>query len=174
MAAYLSLDAFQELIDSIVSNPASANPNKALANSLLNFHFPITNGYIIVPEHHSPESIILRVQRHQCHSGDRIVIHHTVAKTGQATDDTNASLKQLERALDLSNPDSGRCWALLLHGLELRFYEYHRSLPVDERLVPWGLLASQPPRDSYHARSDNVIIEGMLQYMAKHSTPDPR
>ncbi|KAH8426083.1 uncharacterized protein LDX57_003824 [Aspergillus melleus] len=176
MAAYISLAAVQVILDSVVSDPIPGNEVKALSNTLLHLYFLVTDGWIITPERHGLDSVILRIRHYQRRYPDDLTpIHHTVALAGPTTgDNTKASLKQLEQALDLSNPDpdSGRCWALLFRGLELRFYEYHRSRPVGERLAPWAL-KSQSLGDSYHVRNDSVVVEEMLQHMTQHSMPDP-
>ncbi|KAK1144003.1 hypothetical protein N8T08_005912 [Aspergillus melleus] len=177
MAAYLSLAAIQVVIDSVDSDPTPGNGVKALSNTLLHLYFLVTDGWIIAPQRHGLDSIILRIHHYQRRYPDDLApIHHTVTLAGPATgDNTKASLRQLEEALDVSNPDpvSGRCWAVLFRGLELRFFEYHRSLPVGERLVSWAL-ESQSLGDSFHVRNDSVVVEEMLQYMTQHSIPDPR
>lgn len=50
----------------------------------------------------------------------------------------DASLDQLENVLENWNTEFGRCWALLIQGVEFMFYEYHQHRPVNNRLLPWG------------------------------------
>lgn len=82
MAAYLSLPAFQELIEFVENDSAYEDSVKALANSMLSYYFPLVNGWIIAPEQNRNNSfadfIVLRVQRR--FPGDRSIIDHTVAE----------------------------------------------------------------------------------------------
>lgn len=175
MAAYLSLPAFQELIEFVENDSVYEDSVKALANSMLSYYFPLVNGWIIAPEQNRNNSfadfIVLRVQRR--FPGDRSVIDHTVAEAKKKTDDVAAAMDQLEYALEQSNTEFGRCWAVLFHGLDILFYEYHEHLPENHRLVPTGP-PSQPRRNKFHVRGDSRAVDEMLMHMLQHETPSPR
>ncbi|PKY03714.1 hypothetical protein P168DRAFT_167841 [Aspergillus campestris IBT 28561] len=125
MAAYLSLPAFQELIEFVGSDSAYENSVKALASSMLSYYFPIANGWIIAPKqnrnNHLADFIVLRVQR--SFPGSRNVIDHTVAEAKKEVDDIDGAMKQLEDALEHTNTEFGRCWGILFHGLDVLFFE---------------------------------------------------
>ena len=78
----------------------------------------------------------------------------------------------MEAVLEKCNTVVGRCWAVVVHGLELGFYEYHENLPVKGRLVLWDM-AAQLTRNAFHVRNDSLVMDGMLRYMTQQ-TPDPR
>lgn len=65
MAAYLSLPAFQELIEFVENDSVYEDSVKALANSMLSYYFPLVNGWIIAPEQNRNNTfadfIVLRV-----------------------------------------------------------------------------------------------------------------
>ena len=61
MAAYLSLAAIQLVIDSVDSDPIPGNGVKALSSTLLHLYFLVTDGWIITPQRHGLDSIILRI-----------------------------------------------------------------------------------------------------------------
>lgn len=175
MAAYLSLPAFQELIEFVENDSMYEDSVKALANSMLSYYFPVVNGWIIAPEQNRNNSfadfIVLRVQRR--YPGDRSVVDHTVAEAKKKADDLGAAMDQLENALEQSNTEFGRCWAILFHGLNFLFYEYHEYLPENHRLIPTGP-PSQPRRNKFHVRTDSLAIDEMLMHMLQNNTPNPR
>lgn len=82
MATYLSLPAFQELIEFVENDSVYEDSVKALANSMLTYYFPIANGWIVAPEQNRNDSfadfMVLRVQRR--YPGDRSAFDHTVAE----------------------------------------------------------------------------------------------
>lgn len=175
MAAYLSLPAFQEVIEFVENDSVYEDSVKTLANSMLSYYFPIVNGWIIAPEQNRNDSfadfIVLRVQRR--YPGDRSVVDHTVAEAKKNKDDLSAAMDQLENALEQSNTEFGRCWAMIFHGLNLLFYEYHQYLPENHRLIPMGP-PSQPGRNKLHVRTESLAINEMLLHMLQHETPARR
>ena len=175
MAAYLSLPAFQELIEFVENDSMYEDSVKALANAMLTYYFPIVNGWIVAPEQNRNNTftdfIVLRVQRR--YAGDRSVVDHTVAEAKKTTDDIGAAMDQLENALEQSNTEFGRCWAIIFHGLNILFYEYHEYLPENERVIPTGP-PSQSRKTEFHVRTDSLAIDEMLTHMLHHETPSAR
>lgn len=148
---------------------------KAMASGILNYYFPAANGWTVAPEQNWNDNyadfIILRIQRR--FPGDRGFIDHTVAEAKRTSDALQASLEQLENAVEHANTEFGRCWAIMIHGFTFKFYEYHRNLPEHARLLPWGP-PDQQQQNSFHALHDSVIIDWMLRHMAQHDTPTAR
>ncbi|PLN86007.1 hypothetical protein BDW42DRAFT_121762 [Aspergillus taichungensis] len=175
MATYLSLPAFQELIEFVERDSVYEDSVKALAVSMLSYHFPIVNGWIIAPEQNRNDRfadfIVLRVQRR--FPGDRSVIDHTVAEAKKGSDNLDAAMEQIENALEHANTEFGRCWAIVFHGLDILFYEYHKYLPANSRLIPTGP-PSQPHTNRFHVRTDSLSVQEMLTHMLQHETPNPR
>lgn len=176
MTLYSSLPILEELICRVEDDTDHhGNWIKAIADGILAYHFTAVNGFVTVapaqPQNEDyADFIIRRIQRHSL--GDRGLVDHAVAgATKKGSSD--ASLHQLEKALGQSNTESGRCWALMIHGTRFSFYEYHLSLPPNHRLIPWGP-SSQPARNSFHVRHDAAIIDLMLQRMAQDKAPPAR
>lgn len=142
---------------------------------MLSYYFPLVNGWIVAPEPNRNNTfadfIVLRVQRR--YPGDRSVVDHTVAEAKKKEDDLGAAMDQLENAPEQSNTEFGRCWAIMFHGLDLLFYEYHEYLTENNRLLPTGP-PSQPRRNKFHVRTDSLAIDEMLMHMLHHETPNPR
>lgn len=174
MAVYLSLPILDELIRSVETDPTYEDSVKAMASGILNYDFPAANGYTVAPEQNRNDNfadfIILHIQRR--FPGDRGVIDHTLVEAKCTSDSLQASLEQLENALE--HAKFGRCWAIMIHSFSFKFYEYHQNLPEYARLVPWGPPSQQQLRNSFHARNDSVIIDWMLRHMAQHDTPPAR
>lgn len=86
-----------------------------------------------------------------------------------------AAFERLENALENSESTTrvGRCWALLIRGVEFMFYEYHQNRPGNHRLLPWGS-PDQPERNGYHVRRDAETIDWMLRQMIQQDTPPIR
>lgn len=153
-----------------------------MAAGILNHYFPASNGFAVIPvsqrnrynnsNDNSLPGFGLTVLRH--HPGhcrgfiDHINIIITKAKVNHVNgtdddDDLRASLlKGLENSIEHANMESGRCWAILVHGGTFTFCRYYHDLPENQRLV-WG-----EPR---HARFDDARIDGDLRYMREHETP---
>ncbi|KAL1847789.1 hypothetical protein Plec18167_002521 [Paecilomyces lecythidis] len=174
MAVYLSLPILDEVVRFAENDSTYEDSVKAMASAILNYYFPATSGYTVAPEqnrnNHFPDFIILRIQRR--FPGDRGVVDHTLAEAKRNSDPLEASLDQLQGALDEANTEFGRCWALMIRGPEFGFYEYHENLPENARLVPWGPPNQQ--RNTFHARNDCVIIDWMLRHMVQNDAPPAR
>ncbi|KAJ5713619.1 uncharacterized protein N7483_010800 [Penicillium malachiteum] len=91
---------------------------------------------------------------------------HVVVNATRAANDLATGLEQLERDLEVetNNLMPSRLWAILFHGLELRFYEYHRDLPAGHRLIPMSP-PSEPGQHTLKMRDDEEEIQGMMTYL---------
>ncbi|RAK98532.1 uncharacterized protein BO80DRAFT_427340, partial [Aspergillus ibericus CBS 121593] len=82
MAVYLSLPILDELVRFVEEDSKYEDSVKAMASGILNYYFPASNGYAVVPEQNREgnfaDFIILRIQRR--FPGDRSVIDHTVSE----------------------------------------------------------------------------------------------
>lgn len=173
MANYISIPILDELVRFAEQDSRYEDAVKAMSSSILVHYFPPLNGFSVVSEHnrnnHYADYIVLRIQRR--FPGDRGIVDHTVVEAKKQTDPLDGSLEQLENALENSNTEFGRCWALLIRGVEFMFYEYHQHRPVNNRLLPWG---HQPGQNTYHVRRDSEIIDWMLRRMVQQDTPPIR
>ncbi|KAJ5146497.1 uncharacterized protein N7515_001061 [Penicillium bovifimosum] len=173
MEVYHSQPIVDAVIRFVENDPTSENTVKAMASGILNYSFLPADGYVVTSANRNNNFgfIILRLQGGV--PGDRSIIHHTFAKAKPASDDPQASLGELEKALEHANTQFGRCWAIMIHGINFKFYEYHRNLPEHARLIPWSP-PDEPQRNSFHARNDSVEIDSMLRHMAQNDTPPAR
>ncbi|ODM17479.1 hypothetical protein SI65_07154 [Aspergillus cristatus] len=177
MATYLSFPILDILVQSVEDSPSSADAVKAVASGILAHYFPASNGFAVTPVSQpqpqpNRDTLTLRIQRHRhvpgypAPSPDRqgLVDHIvTVAKANcdaetNEVEDLWLTMKDLEHTLDHANTESGRCWGLMVYATTFTFYEYHRDLPEDRRLVCRG---------SYHVRCDDSEIDRELRYLAR-------
>lgn len=176
MAVYLAIPILDELVRFAEIDSTYEDSVKAMASGIFSYYFPVANGYTIAPEQNRGNNyadfVILRTQRR--FPGDRSVVEHTVAEAKRQLDAVSASLDQLHNAIEHSNTEFGRCWAILIHGPTFHFYEYHKTLPTNARLVPWGPPNQHHLQNTFHARRDSVTIDWMLRHMALHDTPPAR
>ncbi|PLB34911.1 uncharacterized protein BDW47DRAFT_128598 [Aspergillus candidus] len=170
MTVYLAIPILDELVRIVEDHPDHEDTVKAMASGILNYHFPPTNGYTVTPEQNSDYTAMVTLRIRRYFPGDRGLADHTVVGVERAKDSLNASLGQLENALEHINIKFGRGWAIVVHGYTFNFYEYHASLPEHARLIPWGP-PSQQQQNSFHAREDGVVIDWMLRHMAQNDRP---
>ena len=173
MANYISIPILDELVHFAEQDSKYEDAVKAMSSSILVHYFPPLKGFSVVSEqnrnNHYADYIVLRIQRR--FPGDRGIVDHTVVEAKKQTDPLDGSLEQLENALENSNNEFGRCWALLIRGVEFMFYKYHQHRPVNNRLLPWG---HQPGQNTYHVQRDSEIIDWMLRRMIQQDTPPIR
>ncbi|PYI04675.1 hypothetical protein BO78DRAFT_167373 [Aspergillus sclerotiicarbonarius CBS 121057] len=176
MALYLSFPVLDELVRFVEEDSRYEDSVKAMTSGIPNYYFPVANGFAVVPEQNRngryPDLIVLKIQRR--FPGDRSMIDHTFAEAKKMADDIPASLDQLQSALEGSNTEFRRCWALLVHAHTFHFYQYHETLPVNDRLVPWAPPNRPQTQNAFHARKDCAEIDWMLRHMAQHEVPPPR
>lgn len=158
------------------------NSVKAMSSAILNYYFPPVNGFAVFSEQSRPndygyKTYAARIRRH--FEDGRAIDNHTVAvvemKKQVDSGSLDTSLERLEHAVENSKSatEAGRCWALLIRGVEFMFYEYHQHRPGNDRLLPWGP-PDQPERNVYHVRQDAGTIDWMLRRMAQQDTPPIR
>lgn len=94
----------------------------------------------------------------------------TIVEATRTGDSLQSSLEQLEDTLNHANTELGRCWAIIIHGVNFKFYEYHRNPSAQTCLVPWGP-PGQQHQNSFHVRDGSAEIDWMLRHMAQNSTP---
>ncbi|PIG80342.1 hypothetical protein AARAC_004771 [Aspergillus arachidicola] len=140
MAVYLSIPIINELVR-LVDISTDEDSVQVLGSAILNYYFPVTNGYAVTPgQHRGDKNIaefnIIRIERR--FPGDRSVVEHTTVKATQSADWLISSLEQLEGALWSTLPECGRCWVIIILGPTFRFYEYHLHRPKNKRVIPWG------------------------------------
>lgn len=173
MANYISIPMLDELVHFAEQDSKYEDAVKAMSSSILVHYFPPLKGFSVVSEqnrnNHYADYIVLRIQRR--FPGDRGIVDHTVVEAKKQTDPLDGSLEQLENALENSNTEFGRCWALLIRGVEFMFYKYHQHRPVNNRLLPWG---HQPGQNTYHVQRDSEIIDWMLRRMIQQDNPPIR
>ena len=189
--AYISIPIIEAMIFRVEQGDSDIeyeNVIKAMSSSILNYYFPLVNGFLVVltseqnqNQSHDYDygygSRVFRIRRH-CPDSRGIVDHTvTVVETEKRVDPSSleASLERLENALE--NPESttgvGRCWALLIRGVEFMFYEYHQHRPGNYRLLPWGP-RDQPEWNVYHVRRDAETIDWMFRRMVQQDDPPIR
>ncbi|PLB54978.1 hypothetical protein P170DRAFT_505611 [Aspergillus steynii IBT 23096] len=175
MIIYSSLPLFDVLLERAETDTPDGNWTKGLAMTMLQHYFPVADNWRTVYElnsnHRTADFRILRLQRFRL--DDRKMVNHTVALAKKDGGDLDAALKQLEDALERTNIESGRCWAMLFHGLDFLAYEYYEDLPENQRLIPTGP-PSQPCRSRFDMRTDGLAVEEMLMHMRQHEAPSPR
>ncbi|RDL41228.1 Uncharacterized protein BP5553_01207 [Venustampulla echinocandica] len=173
--SYISIPILDELVAFVENGSVYEDAVKSMGSGILNYYFPAINGYSVGPEQNRnnfyPDSIIFRIQRRW--AGDRGLVDHTLAEATKAADALEPSLAQLTTALENAITEHGRCWAVLFHGCEIRFYEYHDNLPLKHRLVQWAE-AGDPAETVYHVRNNSGTIDRMLCHMGQTAEPPIR
>lgn len=178
MAVYLSLPILNEAVRFVEDDSINESSVKAMAVGILNYYFPAANNCTVAPKQHRYNSqadfVILRIQPQ--FPGNRAVYDHAIAEARSSMDSFKSILEHLEDTLEHANIPFERCWAIVIHGAIFNFYEYHRNLPENERLIPCGppTESQRERRDSFHARNDSVEIDWMLRHVAQNDTPPAR
>ena len=163
------------------------NATKAMSSSILNYYFPLVNGFLVTltsEENKNNEeydygygSRVFRFRRHVLNSIGFLDRTVTVVETKKQIDygSLEAAFERLENALENSESTTrvGRYWALLIRGVEFMFYEYQQNRPGNHPLLPWGS-PDQPERNVYHVRRDAETIDWMLRQMIQQDTPPIR
>ncbi|KAJ5933904.1 hypothetical protein N7454_006233 [Penicillium verhagenii] len=172
---YFTLPVLAEVIKEVEAGSVHSfdNSARALANALLNHYFPTTEGWIVAPGPRNttaPDLLVFRTkQPSQTH---RFMIDHTVAGVSKKMTKFDIALEQLERSLEVSTIEYGRCWAILFHGSDMLFYKYQQYLPKGQRMVPAGP-PLQPKRHLFQVGINGVQIHQMLIWMSRHDIPSP-
>lgn len=158
---YISIPIIEAMVFRVEQEDSDTeyeNAIKAMSSSILGYYFPPVNGFSVTltsernrnndkEYDYGYESRIFRIRRHGLNS--RGIVDHTVTA------------------------GVGRCWVLLIRGVEFMFYEYHQHQPGNHCLLPWGP-RYQPGRNVYHVRWDAETIDWMLRRMVQQDTPPIR
>ena len=187
---YISIHIIEAMVYNVEQEDSDTeyeNATKAMSSSILNYYFPLVNGFLVTltsEENKNNEeydygygSRVFRFRRRVLNSIGFLDRTVTVVETKKQIDygSLEAAFERLENALENSESTTrvGRCWALLIRGVEFMFYEYQQNRPGNHRLLPWGS-PDQPERNVYHVRRDAETIDWMLRQMIQQDTPPIR
>ncbi|CRG89699.1 hypothetical protein PISL3812_06738 [Talaromyces islandicus] len=176
MENYLSIPIVEEFVRRVEENPQHEDPIKAMAAGIFTHYFPLVDGFVIASKYTNQGNdfpgFVLRIQRRS--PKNRGFVDHAFVEAKEEADDvsSSSSLDQLKNALEGPNAQVDRCWAVLIQGCNFQFYEYHRGLPDEGRLLPWK--SPGQSTNVFHVRSDSAVIHGMLRHMAENSMPPER
>lgn len=187
---YISIHIIEAMVYNVEQEDSDTeyeNATKAMSSSILNYYFPLVNGFLVTltsEENKNNEeydydygSRVFRFRRHLLNSIGFLDRTVTVVETKKQIDSGSleAAFERLENALENSESTTrvGRYWALLIRGVEFMFYEYQQNRPGNHRLLPWGS-PDQPERNVYHVRRDAETIDWMLRQMIQQDTPPIR
>ena len=187
---YISIHIIEAMVYNVEQEDSDTeyeNATKAMSSSILNYYFPLVNGFLVTltsEENKNNEeydydygSRVFRFRRHLLNSIGFLDRTVTVVETKKQIDygSLEAAFERLENALENSESTTrvGRYWALLIRGVEFMFYEYQQNRPGNHRLLPWGS-PDQPERNVYHVRRDAETIDWMLRQMIQQDTPPIR
>ncbi|KZF20328.1 hypothetical protein L228DRAFT_250004 [Xylona heveae TC161] len=165
-----------------VDNESPEYLTKALGTALLSYYFPLDDGFLIAPEQsrgdNRPDLLVLKLIRQTGGFRD-----HAFVECKKSTDPWLASMEQLSNAAadHINASPFDRCFAILILGYEIKFFEYHAcewrgSVPDNHNhLVP----LAPPGYDRWKAWNlkddDHVgIIDGMFRYIAASDMPPER
>ena len=187
---YISIHIIEAMVYNVEQEDSDTeyeNATKAMSSSILNYYFPLVNGFLVTltsEENKNNEeydygygSRVFRFRRRVLNSIGFLDRTVTVVETKKQIDygSLEAAFERLENALENSESTTrvGRYWALLIRGVEFMFYEYQQNRPGNHRLLPWGS-PDQPERNVYHVRRDAETIDWMLRQMIQQDTPPIR
>lgn len=175
MTNYLSFPIVDEVVR-FVEDSNSENYVKAMASGIFNYYFTATNDFLITPgrkrnDRYTADFTIFRILR--LLPGRRGTIDHMVAAVKTAEDALDDCLDHLETALGEANTEFGRCWATLIRGPMLIFYEYHGTQTPGSRLIDWGS-PTESRLNIFHVRNDAAIIDEMLRHISQSDAPPAR
>ena len=188
---YISIHIIEAMVYNVEQEDSDTeyeNATKAMSSSILNYYFPLVNGFLVTLTSEENQNnkeydygygsgVFFRFRRHVLNSIGFLDRTVTVVETEKRVDPSSleASLERLENALENSESTTGvgRCWALLIRGVEFMFYEYHQHRPGNYRLLPWGP-RDQPEWNVYHVRRDAETIDWMFRRMVQQDDPPIR
>ncbi|PYH38906.1 uncharacterized protein BO87DRAFT_412677 [Aspergillus neoniger CBS 115656] len=174
MAEYLTMPILNELIRRVEEDPRNEDAVKAMTPGVLSYYFPINEGFIVAPISTGSkcstgfEYLIRRIQPHS--SEGRKIVDHVVVRS-EVDDSLQGCINRLRHSIQHRIPGVESCWAVLVQGQSVYFYEYHGLLSEHERLVPWALSGRSQEQHASHVRRDSVQIDRMLRHMALHDMP---
>ncbi|KAJ5816748.1 hypothetical protein N7447_008981 [Penicillium robsamsonii] len=156
---YLSLPAIADFINAYEDKPTAENA-KIMVSGLLTYAFDSNDGWILKwqedEENNHSNCFIVRAT-----GEDRAL--HTIVKIVL---DASAPIQetwdqQVPRLLNAPIP-SERCWALLIRGLKVCLYEYHRDQEPGYRLVPCDFTIKDKKKQSIHIRKHADAVNNIF------------
>ncbi|KAJ5592848.1 hypothetical protein N7537_009752 [Penicillium hordei] len=159
IANYLSLPAIAEFITAYETKPSAENA-KIMVSGLLTYAFDSNDGWILKwqedEENNHSNCFIVRAvgEDRSLHAIVKVILD----PTGLIKDNWDESVPRL-----ISAPlPSERCWAILIRGIKVRLYEYHRDQKPDDRLVPCDFKIADKKKHAVHIRRNADAINNLL------------
>ncbi|KAJ5970982.1 uncharacterized protein N7479_000900 [Penicillium vulpinum] len=162
MTNYLSLPAIAEFVNAYEEKPTAENV-KIMVSGLLTYAFDSKDGWLLKWEddQENRHSICFVVKA----TGEARALHAVVKivldKSAPIEETWDQSIPRL-----IGAPiTGGRCWAILIRGLKVRLYEYHRDENPDYRLLPCDFKVKDKLKQTVHIRKNadsvNQILTGI-------------
>ncbi|CAG7955523.1 unnamed protein product [Penicillium nalgiovense] len=156
---YLSLPAVAEFINAYEDKPTAENV-KIMVSGILTYAFDSNDGWVLKwqedEENNQSNCFIVRAigEERSLHTIVK-VIHD---KSAPIQDDWDRSVPRL-----LSAPlPNERCWAILIRGLKVRLYEYHRDQDPEHRLVPCDFKVKDKMKQTVHIHKNADAVNNIL------------
>ncbi|KAJ5680539.1 hypothetical protein N7536_011678 [Penicillium majusculum] len=156
---YLSLPAIAEFITAYETKPTAENA-KIMVSGLLTYAFDSNDGWVLKwqedEENNHSNCFIVRAvgEDRSLHAIVKVILD----PSGSIKDNWDQSVPRL-----ISAPlPSERCWAILIRGIKVRLYEYHRDQKPDDRLVPCDFKLADKTRHAVHIRKNADAINNLL------------
>lgn len=159
MDNYLALPAIADFIVQYEQTPTTENL-KTMITCLLTYGFDPENGWFMKwqedEENGHSNCFVMKIV------GDEKILHTIVKivhdQNGSHSDTWDQSIPQL---LTAPLPDD-RCWAILVHGMKVRLYEYHRNQNPDACLVPCDFKINDKLKHAVHIRKNASEVQNIL------------
>lgn len=124
MANYIEIPIIDAFLTFVENNTNYQDNVKVMLSGILTYYFPANMGYSVAPKQNRRNNklshfLISRLQHR--FSGDRDIVDHALVQAKRRMDTPEESLKQLTEALEDSNTEHGRCWAILAVDVHLEF-----------------------------------------------------
>ena len=156
---YLSLPAIAEFINAYEDKPTAENV-KIMVSGILTYAFDSNDGWVLKwqedQENNQSNCFIVRAVGEDRSLHTIVKIIHD--KSAPIQDDWDQSVPRL-----LSAPlPNERCWAILIRGLKVRLYEYHRDQDAEHRLVPCDFMVKDKMKQTVHIRKNADAVNNIL------------
>ncbi|OQE37212.1 hypothetical protein PENCOP_c010G08152 [Penicillium coprophilum] len=157
--SYLSLSAVADFINAYEDKPTAENA-KIMVSGLLTYAFDSNDGWVLKwqedEENNHSNCFIVRAT-----GEDRAL--HTIVKVilDASTPIQDDWDRHVPRLLSAPIPNE-RCWALLIHGLRVRLYEYHRDQQPGYRLIPCDFKIKDKIKQSIHIRKHADAVNNIF------------
>ncbi|KAJ5210439.1 hypothetical protein N7491_010246 [Penicillium cf. griseofulvum] len=159
MSSYLSLPAIADFINAYEDKPTAENA-RIMVSGLLTYAFDSNDGWVLKwqedEENNHSNCFIVKA------TGENRALHAIV----KIVLDTSAPIQenwdqQVPRLISAPIPTE-RCWAILIRGLKVRLYEYHRDQAPDYRLVPCDFKVKDKTKQSVHIRKNVDAVNSVF------------